>query len=463
MIEPVLSRLRGDRQAALDRLFEFLRIPSISTQSSHAVDCQKAAEWAASDLADMGFAAEVVATSGHPMVLGHFDGPSDAQGPHLLFYGHYDVQPVDPLDLWNSDPFAPAMDSDPAGRPVIRARGAADDKGQLMTFFEACRAWIAETGSLPCKITVMLEGEEESGSPSLEPFLQDYADRLKADLALVCDTGMIAPRRPAITTSLRGMVLEEVLITAANKDLHSGMFGGPAMNPIRVLSKIVADLHDETGRITLDGFYDDVLETSDEQKQSWEAIGVNAENFLGPIGLSELAGEHGRSLLEQIWARPTCDVNGIIGGYTDEGSKTVLPSKASAKFSFRLVANQDPQEVAEAFRAHVTARVPADCQVEFISHGRDPALLIDTSLPQVTLADEALSEAFQAPATLVGCGGSIPVVESFKRILGMDSLLIGFGLDDDQIHSPNEKYDLESFQLGAEAWARLLGKLGGQG
>lgn len=456
MIDTVLTQLRDDRQGALDRLFELLRIPSISTQSIHNDDCAKAAKWAADDLASMGFTAEVVAKPGHPMVLAHYPGT----GPHVLFYGHYDVQPVDPLNLWDSDPFDPRLDQDPAGRPVIRARGAADDKGQFMTFLEACRAWIKTSGSLPCQVTVMLEGEEESTTVHLEPFLTSHAERLKADMALICDTGMIAPRRPAVTTSLRGILMEEVIITAANKDLHSGAYGGAAMNPIRVLSKIIADLHDETGRITLDGFYDDVLEPSEAQKASWEALGVTPENFLGPVGLSELAGEQGRSLLEQIWSRPTCDVNGIIGGYTDEGSKTVLPSKASAKFSFRLVAHQDPNQVAEAFRAHVRARVPSDCQVEFIGFGGDPALLVDTSLPQVALAKEALSEAFGAPAVLVGGGGSIPIAEFFKRILGLDSLLIGFGLDDDQIHSPNEKYDLESFQLGAEAWARLLGKLG---
>lgn len=454
MIDQVIETLRDDRQQALDRLFDFLRIPSVSTQSKHDGDCLKAAEWSVADLKTMGFDAEVIPTPGHPMVVATYT-PKKADPKHFLFYGHYDVQPVDPIALWDADPFAPYIEDDKR----IRARGSADDKGQLMTFIEACRAWLAAAGDLPCKITVLLEGEEESGSPSLEPFMEEYAQRLKADLALVCDTGMIAEGKPAITTMLRGMVLEEVVITGPNKDLHSGLYGGAARNPIRVLSKILAELHDDEGRIMLDGFYDGVFEPSAEQVASWQELGFSPEDFLGPVGLNIPAGETDRTIVEQIWSRPTCDVNGIIGGYTDEGTKTVLPSKASAKCSFRLVSGQDPAQVKQAFRDHVQKFLPADCQAEFISHGADPAMMVDTNLPAVGLAKDALTEAFGYEAVLMGSGGSIPVVEAFKRILGMDSLLVGFGLDDDQIHSPNEKYDLASFQVGAESWARILDKL----
>src|SRR5690606_29889098 len=334
-----------------------------------------------------------------------------------------------------------------------------DDKGQLMTFVEACRAYKAVHGKLPCKVTILFEGEEESGSPSLIPFLKAHADELKADFALVCDTSMWDRETPAICVGLRGLVGEEVVVKAASRDLHSGYYGGAAANPIRILAKILAELHDENGGVTIPGFYDGVEETPTEILRSWEALGEDAESFLGPIGLSELAGERGRSALELIWARPTAEFNGIIGGYTGEGFKTVIPAQASAKVSFRLVHKQDPAKIREAFRAFVRERIPADCAVEFHAHGGSPAIQLSFDSPLVTTAQMALTEEWGKPALAIAMGGSIPIVGDFQRLLGMESLLVGFGLADDAMHSPNEKYELTSFHKGQRSWARILSAL----
>jgi acetylornithine deacetylase/succinyl-diaminopimelate desuccinylase-like protein len=371
------------------------------------------------------------------------------------------VQPVDPVDLWHVPPFEPRLDVLADGRKVIVGRGACDDKGQIMTFVEACRAFKAVTGSLPLAITMLLEGEEECGSKNLPAFVQKTKSELEAELALVCDTGMWDAKTPAITTSLRGLVYEEVRITAADRDLHSGLFGGAAQNPIRVLAKILAALHDGNGRVTIPGFYDDVDELPPEIKRQWAELDITAENFLGPVGLSVPAGEKDRSILEQVSSRPTCEINGIWGGYTGEGSKTVIPSQASAKVSCRLVSRQDPAKIREAFRAFVRARLPADCTAEFIDHAGSPAVMLDWGMKPLSTARRALTEEWGREALLIGSGGSIPVCGDFKRILGIDTLLIGFGLDDDRVHSPNEKYDLTSFHKGTRSWARVLAALAG--
>ncbi len=453
-LDDVLARIDADLPAATDRLMHLLRIPSISTDPAYTADVQSAADWLVADLQSLGVDAAKRPTSGHPMVVGHIDG----DGPHLLFYGHYDVQPVDPLELWDKPPFEPELQDTPKGR-VIRGRGSSDDKGQLMTFVEACRAWKAVHGNLPCKLTFFFEGEEESGSPSLVPFLEENAAELQADLALICDTGLFDPKTPAITTMLRGLLGEEVTITGPNKDLHSGSYGGIAMNPIRVLSRIIASLHDDQGRITVPGFYDGVEELSPEIAAQWDALGFDEAGFLGEVGLANPAGETGRSGLEMIWSRPTCEVNGISGGYAGAGFKTVLPSKASAKISFRLVGSQDPWKIRESFREMVRGLVPADCEVEFADHGAGPASVMSTSDPAFETARAALSEEWPNEAAFIGCGGSIPIAGYFKTILGLDSMLIGFGRDDDQLHSPNEKYDLESFHKGTRSWARILAAL----
>jgi acetylornithine deacetylase/succinyl-diaminopimelate desuccinylase-like protein len=457
-LDPVLARIDSDLDTSIERLKDLLRIPSISTDPAFKADCDRAADWLVDDLKSIGADASKRPTPGHPMVVGHIDGP----GPHLLFYGHYDVQPVDPLDLWDRDPFDPQVEDTPNGR-VLRGRGTADDKGQLMTFVEACRAWKAEHGSLPCKITFFFEGEEESGSPSLIPFLKENADELKSDIALICDTGLFDSRVPAITTMLRGLLGEEVTITGPNKDLHSGMFGGAAMNPIRVLARIIAALHDDSGKITVPGFYDGVPDLPDELLEQWEGLGFDHKAFLDGVGLSQLAGEAGRSALEMLWSRPTCEVNGIGGGYQGEGFKTVLPSQASAKISFRLVGTQDPHAIRKSFRDMVTAMVPPDCSVTFKEHGASPASVMSIDNPAFDTARRALSDEWPDEAAFIGSGGSIPVAGYFQTLLGTESMLIGFGKDDDQIHSPNEKYDIESFHKGTRSWARILDALSNRG
>ncbi len=456
-LDDVLAKVDQNMDAAVARLFEFVAIPSVSTDPAFKGECERAAGWAADALRAIGFEASVRPTAGHPMVVATAKA-SRPDVPRVLFYGHYDVQPADPLDLWTSPPFEPRLADGPAGKQLV-GRGTADDKGQLMTFVEACRAF-KETGDLPCHVTVLLEGEEETGSPSLPAFLAENKAELKADMALVCDTLMWDAQTPAITTMLRGLVLEEVVIHGPNRDLHSGMFGGPAINPIRVLSKIIADLHDDDGRVTVPQFYDDVLELPQDVADQWHELRFDGAKFLGDVGLSIPAGEQGRSVLEMLWSRPTCEINGIIGGYTAKGSKTVLPAQASAKFSFRLVAKQDPEAIAANFRRFVTARLPDDCEAAFISHGASGAIALPFSSEVLNRARRALLAEWEREPILAGCGGSIPIVGAFKSTLKMDSLMIGFSLEDDRIHSPNEKYEMSSFHKGARSWARVLNALG---
>ncbi len=459
-LNDVLARLDADLPAATDRLMALLRIPSISTDPAFRDDCDKAADWLVKDLQSIGIDAQKRPTTGHPMVVGHIDGPVNGNGPHLLFYGHYDVQPVDPPDLWDRDPFDPEIQDTPKGR-VIRARGASDDKGQLMTFIEACRAWKAVRGKLPCAITFFLEGEEESGSPSLVPFMRENADELTCDIALICDTGLFESKVPAITTMLRGLLGEDFTITGPSRDLHSGMYGGIAMNPIRVLTRILAGVQDDTGAITLPGFYDDVPELSDEIRSQWQRLNFDHSGFLGDVGLKHPAGESDRTPLEMIWSRPSFDINGIWGGYTGDGFKTVLPSQASAKLSFRLVGNQDPETIRASFRQYLESNLPEGFKVEYRTEKGAAASQMSVADPAFEKARAALSDEWPSAAAYVGCGGSIPIAGYFKEILGMDAMLIGFGRDDDQIHSPNEKYDMESFHKGMRSWARILDALTG--
>lgn len=454
-LSPVLDRADQNLSASIDRMFDLVRIKSISTDPAFKDDCRKAAEWLVEELTTLGFEASLRDTPGHPMVVGHHAGATP-DAPHVLFYGHYDVQPVDPIELWKDDPFDPKLKELPGGRKIMTGRGTSDDKGQLLTFVEACRAYKDVHGALPIRITILFEGEEESGSPSLKPFLEANAEELKADFALVCDTGMWDTDTPAIAAALRGLVGEEITVTAADRDLHSGLYGGAAANPIHILTGIIAGLRDDTGRITLEGFYDGVEETPENIKASWETLGRSAEKFLGEIGLSEPAGEKGRSVLEMTWARPTCEVNGIWGGYTGDGFKTVIAAKASAKISFRLVGTQDPDKIRDAFRAYVTSKIPADCNVEFHPHGGSPAIQLSYDSPALSKAKSALSDEWANPAVIIGMGGSIPIVGDFQKMLGMDSLLVGFGLNDDRIHSPNEKYDLKSYHKGIRSWVRII-------
>lgn len=453
-IDSVLAQVDAGLDQSLERLYQLLRIKSISTDPAFAAECQRAADWIVGELNGLGFNAAARPTPGHPVVVAH--GPEQA-GAHVLFYAHYDVQPVDPLNLWHSDPFEPELKTDAQGRQIIVGRGASDDKGQMMTFIEACRAWKAATGSLPVRISLMLEGEEESGGKNLAPFMEANKGELgAADIALVCDTDMWDRQTPSITTMLRGLVGEEIEITCANKDLHSGMFGNAARNPNQVLAEIIASLRAPDGSVTLPGFYDDVAEISPELKAQWQTLGFDEAEFLGEVGLSKPAGEQARSVLETIWARPTCEINGMIGGYTGDGFKTVIPAKASAKISFRLVSGMQPDKIRAAFRQHVRDRVPADCSVKFTEHGGSPAITVPSDGVHLRQALAGLSAEWGRDAVITGSGGSIPVAGEFKSILGLDTLLIGFAQVDDQIHSPNEKYDLASFHRGIRSWVRVL-------
>ncbi|MFY9837597.1 MAG: M20/M25/M40 family metallo-hydrolase [Xanthobacteraceae bacterium] len=455
----VLAQVDRDLEASLDRLFALLRIQSVSTDPAYAAQCRAAAEHVAADLRTLGFDTSVRATEGHPVVIGKSTNGANGKSPRVLFYGHYDVQPVDPLALWQTPPFEPRIEALDGGRKIIVARGACDDKGQAMTFVEACRAFKAVTGKLPLDITMMIEGEEECGSKHLFSFVRDHADELKRDLALVCDTGMWDAETPSITTSLRGLVYEEVRLTCADRDLHSGLFGGAARNPIHVLADILSALHRPDGSVAIPGFYQGVSELPDDIKADFAGLDLTPEKFLGPIGLRIPAGEKNRMVIEQISTRPTAEVNGIIGGYTGEGAKTVIPGKAMAKVSFRLVGAQDPETIRNAFREFVRARVPADCSVEFGNFSSAPAFDVPFDNPALNKAREALAQEWNKKAVTVGAGGSIPIVGDFKNVLGMDTLLVGFALDDDRVHSPNEKYDLRCFHKGIRSWARILAAL----
>ncbi|MEO8684803.1 MAG: M20/M25/M40 family metallo-hydrolase [Devosia sp.] len=452
-LDAVLARVDADLDNSLARLKDLLRIKSISTDPAFATECARAAQWLVDDLAGQGFTAAARPTPGHPVVVAH---DSVTTGPHVLFYGHYDVQPVDPLNLWHTDPFEPVIKTDANGRKIIVGRGSSDDKGQLMTFLEACRAWKAVNGALPVRVSLMLEGEEESGGKNLPPFMAAHADELRADIALVCDTDMWDRQTPSVTTMLRGLVGEEIEITCASKDLHSGMFGNAARNPNQVLAEIIASLRAPDGSVTLPGFYDDVAEVPDAIKAQWQGLGFDEKAFLAEAGLSIPAGESARSVLEMIWARPTCEINGMIGGYTGDGFKTVIPAKASAKISFRLVSGMVPDNIRAAFRQHVEDRIPADCSVTFKEHGGSPAITVPSDGVHLKQALTGLTAEWNKPAVITGSGGSIPVAGEFKSILGMDTLLIGFAHVDDAIHSPNEKYDLESFHRGIRSWVRIL-------
>ncbi len=457
-LDAVLSRIDSDLQTSIDRLMELLRIQSISTDPAYKAEVDKAAEWLVSDLQSIGIAAEKRETPGHPMVVGHVGEGSEV--PHVLFYGHYDVQPVDPLNLWNRDPFDPAIEETENG-PVIRGRGSSDDKGQLMTFVEACRAWKDVHGTLPCRITFFFEGEEESGSPSLVPFLEANKDELQADLALVCDTSMVSRGVPSIASQLRGMLKDEFTIVGPRIDLHSGHYGGPGLNPLRELSKIVASFYDdETGRVAVEGFYEGVHEVPADQLRQWENCGFHEAEYLNSVGYSQPHGEKGYSTLEQQWARPTLEVNGLWGGYNGAGSKTVIPSEAHCKITCRLVGDMDPDALRDKIRKHVEEHLSPDAKVVWDNDLEgSPASVMNLDRPEFEAARAALSDEWGREAVFTGMGGSIPVVGYFDTVLGLDSMLVGYANDDDAIHSPNEKYDVKSFHKGIRSWARILDAL----
>jgi len=452
-LAPILARIDQDIDPALDRLTRFLRFQSISTDPAYKTECARAADWLVDDLKDIGFVAAKRLTPGHPVVVAH----GGNGGPRLTFYGHYDVQPVDPLDAWNAPPFDPRVEDMKENGKVIRGRGSSDDKGQLMTFVEACRAWKAVHGALPARICLLFEGEEETGSPSLRPFMEENADELRGDLAMICDTSMASPGVPSIATRLRGILKDEFIIHGPRIDLHSGLYGGPALNPLREMARIAASFHDDDGRVAVEGFYDGVDAISGELRRQWDNSGFDERAYLENVGLTRSHGEKDHSTLEQQWARPTLEINGLWGGYMGAGSKTVIPAKAHCKITCRLVGKMNPDDLLGKIRHHVEARLSPDARVSWSDDSEgSAAVVMNTARPEFQAARKALRDEWNREAVFAGMGGSIPAAAFFKEVLDMDSMLIGFANDDDAIHSPNEKYNLESFRKGIRSWTRIL-------
>ncbi|GHE57671.1 MULTISPECIES: dipeptidase [Roseivirga] len=433
----------------LTELLELLRIPSVSADSRHKADVKKAAEYIQEKLKAAGAdKAELYETKGHPIVYGEKSVSSSA--PTVLVYGHYDVQPPDPLHLWDSPPFEPVIkktDIHPEG--AIFARGACDDKGQMYMHIKAFEAMMA-AGELDCNVKFIIEGEEEVGSDNLEVFLREHQQMLANDIVLVSDTGIIANDVPSITVGLRGLSYLEVEVTGPNRDLHSGLYGGAVPNPINVLAEMIASLKDEKKRINIPGFYNDVLELTAEERAAMARAPFNLEAYKKSIGLKDVEGEEGYSTMERASIRPTLDVNGIWGGYTGEGAKTVIASKAYAKISMRLVPHQDPDKITELFKNHFESIAPPSVSVEVRPHHGALPAVTPTDSPAYLAAARAMKETFGKEPVPFRGGGSIPIVALFEQILGSKTVLMGFGLDSDAIHSPNEHYGLFNYYKGIE-------------
>jgi acetylornithine deacetylase/succinyl-diaminopimelate desuccinylase-like protein len=458
-LDPVLEHAESDFGNAVSRYLAFLRIPSISTDPAYKDEVRRAGKYLEDEFRSLGFEATLHETGGHPILLAHHEG--EAPGArHLLYYGHYDVQPSEPLELWDNPPFEPAIVDGPHGKRVV-ARGAVDDKGQVMTFLEAFRAWKAVHGALPASVTVLLEGEEECGSVSLPGFLEKHATALReASIAIITDTNAWDIDTPAITYRLRGNVYIEVTLGGPSRDLHSGLYGGAVVNPLNALTEILGQLHGRDGRVQIPGFYDDVEDLSAGERKAWAALNFDEGDFLGEIGLTQSIGEAHYSLLERLWARPTCDLHGIWGGYTGPGSKTVIANHASAKLSFRTVPNQKPAKIVKGLKQFLDARTPPDCKWRVEQFGGSEGILVPADGPYMQAARAGLKDIFKKAAAMVGCGGSIPVVGDLQRQLGLDSILVGFGLSDDRIHSPNEKFELKCLKNGILSHAAILNRMG---
>jgi acetylornithine deacetylase/succinyl-diaminopimelate desuccinylase-like protein len=437
-----------------EELFDFLRIPSVSARTEHKPDMQRAASWLAANLRAAGVDTEILPTPGHPVVLGEWrKAPSGA--PTVLVYGHYDVQPAEPLELWSSPPFEPTVRD---GR--IYARGAVDDKGQLFAHVKAIEAHLAARGTLPVNIIVLAEGEEEVGSDHLEAFVVEHAERLACDAVVISDSSMFAPGLPSILSSLRGLAYFEINVQGPASDLHSGSYGGAVVNPAMALARILSTFFDANGRIAIPGFYDHVREWEAKSRAALTALPFDDAHFLKEVGASALGGEAGYSTLERLWARPTCEVNGLLSGYTGEGAKTVLPAHAMAKVSCRLVADQSPAEIEALMRAHVTRVAPAGVSVTVTPlHGGKPWRAALEG-PLYEAAIRALRAAFGRDPVIVGEGGSIPVVGDFERVLGAPVLLVGFGLPGENAHAPDEWFSDENFTLAMRALAALWDEVG---
>lgn len=427
----------------VDELIELLRIKSISTDPTYADDVSRCAAWLADHMRALGMQkVDVMPTGGHPIVYG--EHLVDPEKPTVLVYGHYDVQPPDPLDLWTSPPFEPVIDEE--GR--LFARGSSDDKGQMFMHIKAIESYIKAESNPPINLKFIIEGEEECGSANLAPFIEKHKDLLKADVVVISDTSMFAAGVPSITYALRGLAYTEVELTGPDRDLHSGMYGGAIENPINALARLIAGLHDKNHCVTIPGFYDNVRDLTEEERATFAALPFDADEWKKSVGVGETRTEKGYTALEGISARPTLDVNGIWGGYQGKGAKTVLPSKASAKISMRLVPDQDPDEIAAKIQTYFEQNVPATMKLKFTNlHGGHGAI-VDTSHPAMKAAAKALLDTYGKDPFFTREGGSIPVVAEFKSILGIDTVLMGFGLDEDAIHSPNESFGMDRYRQG---------------
>lgn len=452
-MQQILSYIDSNKDRYLSELKDFIAIPSVSSQSQHNADMQKCAEWVVSQMKAIGMQnAQIMPTPGHPVVYSEWLGAPGK--PTVLFYGHYDVQPVDPLNLWTSPPFEATIRGD-----QLFARGSADDKGQVFIHFKAIEAYMKNNGSLPVNIKMLIEGEEEVGSANLDNFVESHKDLLKADLVLISDSSMFAKGVPSVCYGLRGLAYMEVEVTGPNSDLHSGSFGGSLHNPIQALTEIIASLHDKNGKITIPGFYDDVRPLSKKERDAYKKLPWSDTKYAKQWGLKQLYGEKGFTTLERLWARPTLECNGIWGGYTGEGAKTVLPAKAFAKISMRLVPDQTSAKAAKLFEKHLKKIAPKtiDIQVRAL-HGGEPAITPIES-PGVQAAIAALQKGFGKKPLYQREGGSIPIVVQFKNLLGLDTVLLGFGLPDENAHAPNEFINLDNFFGGIRTSVHFYNEL----
>ena len=446
------SYMDNNKQQRLNDLFEFLKFPSVSAKSENKGDILACAKWLAKHMSDIGLETKIMPTGGHPMVYGSRISSPDKLT--VLYYGHYDVQPPEPLELWKTAPFNPIIE-----KGYMIARGSTDDKGQLFTHLKAIEAYTATGAELPINLKMMIEGEEESGSANLERFIEQNAKLLKADLVVISDTAQFGRGLPAVTYGLRGIAFVEVKITGPNRDLHSGSFGGSIANPINVLARIIASMHDDDGRVTIPGFYKNVCPISAWEKKQIKRLPFKKEEYLAKVGTKGLWGEKGYSTMERIWSRPTLDINGITGGYQGEGGKTIIPSWASCKITMRLVPDQVPGDICDKIEKYIRKICPKTAECEVIKHGGAPGVVVPTDGPWLKAAGAAIKKGFGVEPVFIKEGGSIPVVGTFKRVLGLDTLLLGWGQNDDNAHSPNERFAISDFEGGCYSALALVDEL----
>lgn len=448
-VEQFLSDNKG---RFVEELMALLRIPSVSGKSEHQPDMRDAAELVQRYLQDAGLSTEIVETDGHPIVYGEW---LEAEGqPTVLVYGHYDVQPAEPFDEWTSPPFEPVVRD---GK--LFARGATDDKGQMLTHIKSVEAWMKSHGRLPVNVKFVIEGEEEVGSNNLEPYLSANKEKLACDIAVISDTSQYGPGMPAITYGLRGIMACEVTVTGPNRDLHSGVFGGSVMNPVNGLAKMVAALHDDSGRVQIPGFYDEIIPLTQTERDVFAALPFNEADYLANLGMDAVWGEEGFSTLERRWARPTCDVNGLFGGYTGEGPKTIVPSSATVKITCRLVPGQDPKKLTAALQQFLESQLSPGLKMRFQTDHGAAGIVVDQHSDYMAAAQRAIASAFGTKPVMIREGGSIPVVSTFRKLLGIDTLLLGWGLNTDNLHSPDEHFHVANFHSGTLASAYLWQEL----